>query len=139
MEVIGKQAEEWIAGEFWSSFYDVSSLGAETGPDGTELYIQKRQSEVLVFLPTPLCPGPPFVPSDTLVGEWMFWFYSSYISISSRKASMTGHWFVMASTVTAGLASLRSSNPCVRYYYLPFGATTKIRLRLNKGRDPIWD
>lgn len=50
MEVIGKRR----AGEFLSSFYDVSSLGAETGPDGTELDIQKRQSEVLVFLPT-LC------------------------------------------------------------------------------------
>lgn len=45
------------AGEFRSEFDYVSSLGAETGPDGTKLDIQKRQSEVLVFLPS-LCVVP---------------------------------------------------------------------------------
>lgn len=108
------------AGEFRSEFYDVSSLGAETGPDGTELDIQKRQSEVLVFLPS-LC-ALVLLSCLQIQGtnrRFLCWAYRPlfelYLHFQSKGIHATGS-NCFTSPSTAGVASkgklFISSNTC---------------------------
>lgn len=66
----------WNKANFGKKMFDASAVEWRE-----KIGQRRRKSEVLVFLL-----GPPFEPSDQLVGERMFWFYSSPLPLALPRS-----------------------------------------------------